>query len=574
MLADQNHEMLCKSIPEAGKRTWFSLQILLIFVAWLFLCWLHWDNDGLWYGDAPRHAANGLFWKDYLLSLSFDPKGYALSYFARYPVIAPTSYPPMFYFLEAVFFGVLGPSPYIAKGLVLGFVLMAALYTTAWCRRWIGENAGWAGVLLVLLPGVVRWSHAIMLNVPALALSVGALYHLRRWLESPPASPLWRHLYVGAALSVMSILTYLTSCVLLLIAGIWLIVERRWRLLWNRRTVMVFVVSALVLLPWVIVVIKFEPKRIMMATGTTEYFTDLLHGHWAYYLKCCAYYLECLPELFGIHLLFIAAFGIASGMLIRRWRHETILLLIMTVVCFTFFAYVPAREGRYILLLSVPIVCFCMLGLISTVHCFGKLIKMRAEWVRSATLTVIAVLIVGQAWVASKVSVLSISGFKQLVGFIEKIAPDDPVFYDGISPNIFVFYLMAGDPDYHRRAVLGRKLIYAESIVYNPQEFISSPQDAVEVLQKRGGCKWVAVHDRPDAPQIEAPWHLRKAVKGPEFELVQSLPITRKWTTDMVERNNVCVYRFLVPIERVDEVDMPLFSLGENVRVRIRPIQH
>ena len=310
-----------------------------------------------------------------------------------------------------------------------------------------------------------------------------------------------------------------------------------------------------------------------MATGTAEYFTNMLRGHLAYYLECCEYYFKCLPELFGIHLLFIAAFGIASGMLIRRWRHETILLLIMTVVCFTFFAYVPAREGRYILLLSVPIVCFCMLGLISTVHCFGKLIKMRAEWVRSATLTAIAVLIVGQAWVASKVSVLSISGFKQLVGFIEKIAPDDPVFYDGISPNIFVFYLMAGDPDYHRRAVLGRKLIYAESIVYNPQEFISSPQDAVEVLQKRGGCKWVAVHDRPDAPQIEAPWHLRKAVKGPEFELVQSLPITRKWTTDMVERNNVCVYRFLVPIERVDEVDMPLFSLGENVRVRIKPIQ-
>jgi hypothetical protein len=565
MLTDQNHEMLCKAMPEAGKRTWFSLQVLLVFIAWLFLCWLHWDNDGLWYGDAPRHAANGLFWKDYLLSLSFDPKGYALSYFARYPVIAPTSYPPMFYFLEAVFFGVLGPSPYIAKGLVLGFVLMAALYTTAWCRRWIGENAGWAGVLLVLLPGVVRWSHAIMLNVPALALSIGALYHLRRWLESPPASPLWRHLYVGAALSVISILTYLTSCVLLLIAGIWLIVERRWRLLWYRRTLAVFVVSALALLPWALVVLKFERNRMGWAMSTADHFTHMSRWGWAYYFKC-------LPELFGTHLLLIAAFGIASGILVRQRRHETILLLIMTVVCFTFFSYMPAKEGRYILLLSVPIVIFCLLGLLSTVHCFGKLIKMRTEWVRAATLTAIAVLIVGQVWVASKVSVLSISGFKQLVGFIEKIAPDEPVFYDGISPNIFIFYLMAGDPDYHRRAVIGRKLIYAESIIHSLQEFISSPQDAVEVLQKRGGCKWVAVHDRPDAPQIEAPWHLRKAVKGPEFELVQSFPITRKWTTDVVERSNVCVYRFLVPIERVDEVDMPLFSLGENVRIRIKPI--
>ncbi len=557
--------MRCRAMSEARKRTWLSPQVLLVFIAWLFLCWLHWDNDGLWFPDAPGHAANGLFWKDYLLNLSFDPRGYALSYHARYPVIDPTKYPPLFYFLEAVFFGAFGPSPYIAKGLVLGFALMAALYTTAWCRRWIAEDAGWAGVLLVLLPGVVQWSHAIMLNVPALALSIGALYHLRRWLESPPTSPVWRQLYVGAALAVLSILTYLTSCVLLLIASIWLIVERRWRLLWYRRTLAVFVVSALAMLPWAIVVMKFEQNRIVWATGTVTSFTNVSHWHWAYYLVC-------LPELFGTHLLFIAAFGIAGGMLIRRWRHETILLLIMTVVCFTFFSYVPAREGRYILLLSVPIVIFCLLGLLSMVHCVGKLARMRPGWARAATLAAVAALFIGQTWLASKVSVNSVSGYKQLVGYLEKIAPDEPVFYDGKNYNIFTFYLQAGDPDYRRRAVLGSKLLYAESRSRGPQEFVSSPQDVVEVLRKRGGCQWVAVADDPAASQIAAPWHLRKAIKGPEFELVKSFPITRMRTTG-VEKISVCVYRFLVPIERVDEVDMPLFGRGANVRYRSKPIQ-
>ncbi len=572
MLKDQSQELWCRVMSEARKRTWLLPQVLLVFIAWLYLCWLHWDNDGLWYGDAPRHAANGLFWKDYLLNLSFDPRGYALSYFARYPVIAPTSYPPAFYFLEAVLFVTLGPSPYIAKGLVLGFALMAALYTTAWCRRWIAKNAGWAGVLFILLPGVVRWSHAIMLNIPALALSIGALYHFRRWLESPPASPVWRHLYVGATLAVLSILTYVTSCVLLLVAGIWFIVERRWRLLWNRRTLAVFVVSALALLPWVIVVVKFERNRIEMATGTAEYFTNVLLGRWAYYLECWAYYLECLPRLFGTHLLFIAAFGIAGGMLVRRWRHETILLLIMTVVCLAFFSYVPAREDRYIMLLSVPIVIFCLLGLFSTIHCVGKLARMRPEWSKAAILSSVAVLLIGQTWLASRVSVLSVSGYKQLVGYLEKIAPDESVFYDGKDHGIFTFYVRAGDPDYRRRVVLGKKLIYAESLYSTPQEFVSSPQDVVEVLRKRGGCQWVAVAGRPDAPQIAAPWHLRKAVKGPKFELVKSFPITRKRTTG-VERISVCVYRFLVPIEQVDEIDMPLFSLGEGVRSRIKPIQ-
>jgi hypothetical protein len=474
--------------------------------------------------------------------------------------------------LEAAFFGAFGPSPYIAKGLVLGFALMAALYTTAWCRRWITEDAGWAGVLLVLLPVVVRWSHAIMLNVPALALSIGALYHFRRWLGSPPASPAWRHLYVGAALAVLSILTYLTSCVLLLIAGIWLIVERRWRLLCYRRTLAVFMVSALALLPWVIVVVKIEPNRIEMATGTAEHFTNVLLGRWAYYLKCWVYYLECLPGLFGTHLLFIAAFGIAGGMFVRRWRHETILLLIMTVVCFTFFSYVPAKEDRYILLLSMLIAIFCLLGLLSTIHCVGKLARMRPEWVMAATLSAIAALLISQAWLASKVSVNSVSGCKQLVEYLEKVAPDEPVFYDGENYQIFTFYLRAGDPDYRRRVVLGNKLLYAEAWHHYPQEFVSSPQDVVEVLRKHGGCQWLAVADHPAISQIAAPWHLREAIKGPQFDLVKSFQITRKRTTG-VEKTNVCVYRFLVPIEPVDEVDMPFFGRGKNVRYRSKPIQ-
>ena len=132
ILADQNQKILSKTMLEKWKKTWFLPQILLVLAAWLFLCWLHWNNNGLWYGDAPRHAANGIFWKDFLLSLSFEPKSYALSYFARYPVIAPTLYPPLFYLLEAVSFEIFEPSPYIAKNLVLVFLLIATLYTTAW----------------------------------------------------------------------------------------------------------------------------------------------------------------------------------------------------------------------------------------------------------------------------------------------------------------------------------------------------------------------------------------------------------------------------------------------------------
>ncbi|MBW7991044.1 MAG: hypothetical protein FVQ84_13645 [Planctomycetes bacterium] len=564
-MADLNQEMLCREMSEVREQTWISPQVLLVFAAWLFLCWLHWDNNGLWYGDAPRHAANGLFWKDFLLSLSLDPKDYALSYYARYPVIAPTSYPPVFYLLEAIFFGAFVPSPYIAKGLVLGFALMAALYTSAWCRRWISGDAGWAGALLLLLPGVVLWSHAIMLNIPALALSIAALYHVRRWLESPPASPMWRQLYIGAALSVLAILTYMMSGVLVFVILAWIIAKRRWDLLWNRRTLIVVLLSAIALLPWSIVVVKWEMTRVGWAVRNSHDTLRVQNWHWQYYFRR-------LPELFSPHLLLIAAFGIISGVISKRWRHETIILLIWVCVCFVVFTYVGAREGRYILLLSAPVVCFCIIALLCATHWLGKLMRLQHQLGRLITVAAILMLFASQAWLASRVPIMSIKGIKEVVEFFEKVAPDEPIFYCGKHYANFTFQVQAGDPEYHRRVVLSRKLLYAEGSWNQTHEFISSPQDAVEVLQKQGGCRWLAIMRGADSTRIKASQHLREAVKGPQFELVKSFQIQKTQTTNM-EDNIIDVYRFLVPIEQVDEVDMPLFSLGEGARYRVKPIQ-
>jgi hypothetical protein len=244
----------------------------------------------------------------------------------------------------------------------------------------------------------------------------------------------------------------------------------------------------------------------------------------------------------------------------------------MTAVCYIFFSYIPARESRYILLLSLPIVCCCFICLQTVFQCLSKFFRTTPKWTRIISLATIAVLFICQARLASKVSVLSVSGYKQLVRFLEKNAPDEPVFYDGKNHGIFTFYIQAGDPDYRRRVILGRKLLYAESLYRRPQEFVSSPQDVVDLLLTSGGCQWVVVNEHPDNERSAAPWHLRKAVKGPQFELVKSFPITKKRASG-VKKTRIDVYRILVPIKQVDEVDMPLFSLGEGVRIRIKPIQ-
>src|SRR4029078_10201257 len=81
-----------------GSRAW---QAAMVIAGFLLVAALHAQNDGLWFqGDSPRHGVNGLFWWDFLRALPIDPKIFALRYYARYPVIAPAGYPPLFYVLE------------------------------------------------------------------------------------------------------------------------------------------------------------------------------------------------------------------------------------------------------------------------------------------------------------------------------------------------------------------------------------------------------------------------------------------------------------------------------------------
>ena len=107
------------------------LAFLVVLLAVLYIGALHLGNDGLWpQGDAPRHATNGIFWWDYLASFTANPVEFTLRYYARYPAINPIGYPPVFYLLEGAAFSLMAVSPFVAKGLVFAFALLAVFRGT------------------------------------------------------------------------------------------------------------------------------------------------------------------------------------------------------------------------------------------------------------------------------------------------------------------------------------------------------------------------------------------------------------------------------------------------------------
>src|SRR5206468_131502 len=109
-----------------------SYQLAAMTLALAFVAARHWRGDGLWFqGDSPRHAMNGLFVSDLIAMGPRDPVDFAVRYYARYPVIAPATYPPLFYGLEALGFAIAGVRGQVAKTIVLLFAWMSGAYTVA-----------------------------------------------------------------------------------------------------------------------------------------------------------------------------------------------------------------------------------------------------------------------------------------------------------------------------------------------------------------------------------------------------------------------------------------------------------
>jgi hypothetical protein len=515
----------------------------------LLIAALHLHNDGLWcQGDSPRHAANGFFWWDLLRTLPSDPTAYAVSYYARYPVIAPVAYPPLFYLLEGLFFSFGGPIPLGPKLAVLLFAIMAGLYTTAWARRWIGPAAGWAGVFLAFVPGIVLWSNAVMLNIPAAAEGLACLYHFRRWRESA-----CRRQVLLAALYLLAVsLTYYPGMAVLFVCISWSLLGTAGQK--SRKRNLAWTASAAVLAVLILgVAMHALPVLAARHIPTPSIATTL---------RAWTFYLVALPIVLGPVLLVLGLAGLGAALLSTRWRPDAGYLFIWIVGLITALSPLPAKDARYILLIAPAFVIAATAGLASIPAALPR----GSEWR-------VALLVVGLAagfGLAARVHVPQTSGFKEVASFLTQYAPSEPVLYDGYHDGVFGFYVRALDGRFERRVVLADKLVYqygpTVSFKWVESSLASSTEDVVNILRKKSGCRLIAVEIGPNSQWANAQRLLRRTVVRPEFELVRSFAVSAPGT------DRVDLYRITGRVEPVTTFDLSFPSYSDRVFARVAPV--
>jgi hypothetical protein len=530
-----------------------AVQALVLILASAFIAALHWDNDGLGFqGDSPRHAMNGLFWYDLATAGTTDVIGFATRYYARYPVINPVSYPPLFYLLEGAAFRIFGPVPQAAKALVLLFGLMAGGFSIAWARRWLGPAYGWAGVCMAFLPGIVVWSNAVMLNVPTLALGMAGLYYVRSWIESGAV----RQAVAGSLFGFAAFLTYFPGGIAFVVAAAWAIFLRHGR--HPGRLPVAPLSLALVSLIPILLALMIAPafvQRNLPAWSNFSHSDKLL------------FYPVNLRDVVGTLPLVMGLLGVVLGMRSKIWRRETQFVVLWILLPLAVFTLLPAKDTRYVLIVAPAFLMASAIGISSLA---GYLRLHSVLW----QVAFLAGVLASGAWSASRIPILEKSGFRVVAAYLRTHAPEDAVLYDGYHDGLFGFYLRASDPDFRRRLVLGQQVLYR----YGPAETFEwvdalkhsqgsdSVHEIVRTLRTESGCRWLAIEIGSSSEWAAGQRLLRQAVTGSEFELVKSFPVNA-WNARRVD-----LYRQRGPVQPVSRVDLNMPSLGSRSYRGVLPI--
>lgn len=450
--------------------------------------------------DEAQHGVTGLFIADAMRDLPLrHPIQYAYNYYAQYPAVSIVHWPPLFYVFEGIGFLAGGPSALSARLTVL---LFAVLLLYNWFR--LAEElqgpftAAVSTAILGLLPSMLLYEKAVMLEIPSLALAVCAIRYWTEYLDSGRK----RSLYIFGLWMSAALLCKQTNVFVLLLCLLILLTTGKWERLWNRDAAIVAGMGCVLVGPFYGLMLVSQGHAVAHDLGS----------HQASGLSRWTFYLQTLPRMFTGPMLALSLLGIV---LAQRWttKRQFVLMMSWLIAGYATFTFFGQREERFSIYWFPPLAYFAA-GLLSQYFQIAR-VRHAMRWAA----IILVCLLVAHGWSYERPY---ISGYKSVASRLVEGYGSGIVLFDGRVPGNFIFYMRALDPN--RQFLVLRKSLYVDDVRRSEtsEELVHSREDILDLV-KNLGIRFIVVSEGEAA--LNSQRILRDCLQTTQFQLLGRFPI-------------------------------------------------
>jgi hypothetical protein len=517
--------------------------VLTAIVVLLFVTGAPTDTAFSW-PDAPRHALNGAFLLDFVRDHPLrDPTSYAYNYYAQYPALTILFYPPLFYVLLAIFYALFGVSQATAIAAECFCYAFLAIGSYRLARFWLGSFPAFgAALILIAAPEIAYWGRQVMLEIPSFTLLVwSAVFFMRHQREG---RIVW--LYLAAALAVLAAYTKLTAIFILLVYFIVLLQGQGPRLLRDKHSYIITLLTIVGLIPLAILTLKFGQANLQSISGISdsEVSRTTLAG-WLWYAKQ-------MPSQLGWPALLAALLGILS-LAFGRVRDHTFLILWL-VAGYIFFSAIDLKEPRHSIFLLLP------LAIIAT---SGLTFFLRKQPLLANSL-LLAVGLATLGWTMFFRPVQYVAGYRELTDYVAQIAPKNAaVVFSGYRDGSFIYAMRTHEERRDISIIRSDKLLLRIAVRRGlgvEQKLMT--EDEIQSMLNGLGVQYIAAQT-DFWTDLEAMRRFENVLHSSHFQKLRSFTMPSNYPA---QEKEIVVYKNLDPVsEKRQQLNIDLPMIGKKI---------
>ena len=506
--------------------------------------------------DAPRHALNGLFVRDFLAAHPLhNPAGWAIDYYLKRPALTILFYPPLFYGVEAIAFTLFGFSHIVAQSIIASYMLLLAVSSYGLARQLLPRWSALGAALLVIgMPETANWGRQVMLDIPAYSLIVTSAWCLSLYIRfNRPHT-----IYLAGAFLLAAIYTKYNSGFVAPALAAGFFTARGRQGFRDRHALIAVALVALGMVPVAFLILKYGSRNLESVSG----FAGMLPLN---SLDCWLFYLRALPGQIGLVPLALAAGGLIP--LVMRTRRKApneagesgagqnwlaVLLLVWLAVGYLFYSLISLKETRDTIMVFLP------LAFAAPLFLYQLLPKNFGEFAG------LALGVSTLAYTLLIYPVMRVDGYREVASYLAMHAPDDGlVAYFGYRDANLIFDL-SDIPARNDIAVVRIDKLLLSAPVGDQRRGVKqvnyTEAGLAEMLRGSGVSYFVA---QPGFwSEFEVMARFDRIIHGPDYEKVAHFDITGDLSTqDGV--GGVDIFRPTYPVNKKSapvSIDMPFLG--------------